>query len=117
MQLCECARESVCALSQPGGPAGGHGSLACPTSIKKNKASLGPMKEQVGTGFKFKGPVPHWGLKYAKEISNQIIIRSAAVWKPGHVRTLDVPIFGSSHEELERRYVPLFTTLPFSPSL
>lgn len=67
MQLCEFARESVCALSQPGGPAEGHGSLARPTSIKENKASPGPMKEQVGTGLKSKGPRSHWGLKYVKK--------------------------------------------------
>lgn len=72
MQLCEYARESVCTLSQPGGLAEGHGSLARPTSIKENKASSQPNERAGWNWAQVQGCQPTlgltaWGLKYAKK--------------------------------------------------
>ncbi len=71
MQLCECARESVCTLSQSGGPAEGHGSLARPTSIKENKASPWPNERAGWDWAQVQGSRPtlgdHRRLKYVKK--------------------------------------------------
>lgn len=108
MQLCEYARESICTLSQPGGLAEGHGSLARPASINENKASPSPMKEQVGTGLKSKGASPHWGLlgtEIREEINNQIIVRSSVSRNPVMWELFTCPY------SLERRHI-LFSFPP-----
>ncbi len=114
--------EGECLRTLTAGWAGWGSRVTGPPNFHQGEQSvpLAQWKSRLGLGSSPRVPAHIGGSPGAeirKEINNQIIIRSSAVWKPGHVGTLDVPIFGSSHEEPKRRHVPLFTSLPFSPSL